>query len=142
MLTETDFDNIDVKSPLENRIQQQEREDSVWRFDKNNSIIVSFFKTGETNGSSYVKILLRLNALLNFDKDDKYCFVWLILAKLHPCKNTHPNRLTNYKQYSTELNLEGFNLVNGFKSSDVHIFGKINNLSKNIFELIFYQGQN
>ena len=34
-LTQTDIDNIDVKSPLEHQIQQQEMKDSGWRFDKN-----------------------------------------------------------------------------------------------------------
>ena len=33
-LTETDFDNIVIKTPLENQIQQQEMKDSGWRFDK------------------------------------------------------------------------------------------------------------
>ena len=33
-LTETNIDNIDVISPLEHRIQQQEMKDSGWRFDK------------------------------------------------------------------------------------------------------------
>ena len=37
-LTQTDIDNIDVKSPLENKIQQQELKDSGWRFDKTISL--------------------------------------------------------------------------------------------------------
>ena len=39
-LTQTDIDNIDVKSPLEHQIQQQEMKDSGWRFDKTISMIV------------------------------------------------------------------------------------------------------
>ena len=58
-LTETDFRNIIVKSPLEHQIQQQEVKDSGWRFDKINSMIVYFYKTGELNGSNYVKLPLR-----------------------------------------------------------------------------------
>ena len=42
-LTESDLDKIDVRSPLEHQIQQQEMKDSGWRFDKNNSLIVYFF---------------------------------------------------------------------------------------------------
>ena len=34
-LTETHLDKIDIKSPLEHQIQQQEMKDSGWRFDKN-----------------------------------------------------------------------------------------------------------
>ena len=57
-LTQTDFDSMDVKSPLEHQIQQQEMKNSGWRFDKINSMTVSFFKTGELNGLNYVKIPL------------------------------------------------------------------------------------
>ena len=34
-LTESDLDKIEIKSPLEHQIQQQEMKDSGWRFDKN-----------------------------------------------------------------------------------------------------------
>ena len=34
-LTRSDLDKIDIKSPLEHQIQQQDIKDSGWRFDKN-----------------------------------------------------------------------------------------------------------
>ena len=98
-----------------------------------------FYKTGELNGSSYVKNPLRSNAILSIENKDKYCFFWWILASLHPCKNDHPNRVSNFRHYFNEIKNEGFDFTNGFKSSDVHKFEKINNLSINIFELNFYQ---
>ena len=55
-LTQTDIDNVDVKSPFEHQIQQQDMKDSGWRFDKINSMTAYFYKTGELNGSKYVKI--------------------------------------------------------------------------------------
>ena len=94
------------------------------------------------NRLSYVKIPLRSSAILNIENKDKYCFIWSILAYLHPCNNNHPNRVSNYKQYSNELNIQGFDFTNGFKRSDVHKFNESNNLSINIFELNFYQDQN
>ena len=92
-LTQTDIDNIGVKSPLEHQIQQQEMKDSGWRFDKINSLTVYFSKTGEINGSNYVKIPLRSNAILNIENNDKNCFLWSILAYLHPCSNNHPHKV-------------------------------------------------
>ena len=53
-LTQTDIDNIDVKSALEHQIQQGKMKDSGWRFDKFNSLTVYFFKTSEMDGRSYV----------------------------------------------------------------------------------------
>ena len=141
-LTQTDIANIDVVSSLDHQIQQQEMKDSGWRFDKINSMTIYFYETNEMNGSNYVKIPLRSNAILNVENNDKYCFLWSILAYLHPCNNNHPNRVSNYRQYFDELNIQGFDFNNGFKCSDVHKFNELNNLSVNIFELNFYQDQN
>ena len=55
-LTESGLDKIDVRSPLEHQIQQQGMKDSGWRFVKINSMIIYFYKTGEINSQSYVKI--------------------------------------------------------------------------------------
>ena len=76
---------------------------------------ISFHKSGELNGSSYVKIPLRSSAILNIQNNDKNCFIWSILASLHSCKNDHLNRVSNYKQYFNELNINGFDFTNGFK---------------------------
>ena len=136
-LTQTDIDIIDVRSPLEHQIQQQEMKDPGWRFDKINSMRIYFCKTGELNGSNYVKIPLRSNAILNIENNDKYCFIWSILARLHPCDIIHPNRVSNYKKHFNELNINGFDFSNGFRCSDVHKFNELNNLSINIFEWNF-----
>ena len=85
---------------------------------------------------------MKSNTILNIENNDKYCFLWSILAYLHPCNNNHPNRVSNYKQYFNELNIQDFDFTNGFKCSDVHKFNELNNLSVNIFELNFYQDQN
>ena len=139
-LTKSYLDNNDEKSPLEHQIQRQEMKDSGWRFDKIISTKIYFFKTGELNGSNYVKIPLRSNAILNFENNDKYCFIWSILASLHPCINNHPNRVSNYEQYFDELNNYGFDSNNGFKR-DVHRFNELNNLSINLFEKNLHQDQ-
>ena len=94
------------------------------------------------NGSKYVRITMRSNAILNIENNDKYCFLWSILASLYPCNIHHPNRVSNYKSYFDELNIiKGFDFTNGSKCSDVHKFNELNNLSINIFELNFYQDQ-
>ena len=43
-LTETDIDNIDIKSQLEHQIQIQETKETGWIFDKINSIKIRFYK--------------------------------------------------------------------------------------------------
>ena len=61
--------------------------DSGWRFDKIISMTIYFYKTQELNGSNYVKLPLRSNAILNIQNDDKYCFIWSILAHMFPSLN-------------------------------------------------------
>ena len=138
-LTESDIANIDIRSQLEDQIQIQELKDSGWIFDKIISMKISFYKTTEMNGTSYIKIPLRTSAILNVQNNDKYCFIWSILASLHPCQNNYPNRVNNYSQYFNDLNFQGFDFINGFKCSDVHRLNELNNLSVNIYELNFYQ---
>ena len=118
--TESDINNIDAKSELEH--QNQETKESGWIFDKINSMKIGFYKNGELNGSSNVKIPLRSNAILNIENIHEYCFLWSILASLHPCKNDHPSRVRNYGQCFKELNIEGFDFSNGFRCSDVQKF--------------------
>ena len=70
-LTESDIDNNDVKSQLEHQFQVQETNESGWIFDKIKSMKILFYKTAELNGTSYVKIPLRSNAILNVQNNDK-----------------------------------------------------------------------
>ena len=89
------------------------------------------------NGLNYPKLNLRSNTILNFKNIDKYCFLWSILAYLHPWNNNHPNRNSNYEQYFNELNIDGFDFTNGFGCKDNYKTNELNNLSINIFELNF-----
>ena len=82
---------------------------------------------------------MRSSAILNIQNNDKYCFICSILATLHPCENNHRNRVSKYRQYFNELIINGFDFTNGFKSSDMHRFVKLNNLSINIYEINFYR---
>ena len=140
--TESDLNEIDVRSPLEHQIQQQEMKDSGWSFDKIISMTVYFYKTGEMDSRSYVKIPMRNSAILIVENGDNYCFLWSVLAYLHPCNIIHPNKVSNYRQYFIEMNIDRFDFTSGFKCSDVHKFEQINNLSINIFEVNFHQDQN
>ena len=89
-LTESDIDNLDVRSQIDHQILIQKTGESGWIFDKINSMKASFYQTSIMNGSNYIKSPLRSNAILKFQNNDKYCIIWSILASLHPCENTHP----------------------------------------------------
>ena len=139
-LTQSEIDNFDIQRDLKARKQKIEMQESGWVFQRVNSKTKSFYNTGNMDGSGYFKKPLR-SAILNINNDDKYCFLWSILAKLHPCENSHPDRVSNYEPYFNELNIDGFDFSNGFRCSDMYRFEKLNNLSKNIYELNFYHDQ-
>ena len=82
-------------------------------------MIVQFYTMDEVNGSIRLKIPLRSSANTNFENDDKFGFLWLIIAQLQPWKNSHPNRVSKCRQYFNELNIEGNTFTNGFKCPDV-----------------------
>ena len=139
-LTQSEIVNVDIQWNLEARKQNLEMKESGWNFQRVNSMTISFYNTGNMDGSSYVKIPLRSSAIVNIKNDDKYCFIWSILAKLYPCE-TNPDRVTKYMPYFNELNIEGFDFTNGFRCSDMYRFEKLNNLSINIYELNFDQNK-
>ena len=93
------------------------------------------------NGSKYKKIPLRSSTFSNFENDDKFCFLWLITAKLHSCENSHHIGVPNCTQNFDELNIERLDIFNGFICSNVPKLEILNFLSKNIIELGFCRCQ-
>ena len=85
-------------------------------------MIVYFYKTSDINGRSHVKTTLRLNVTSNIGKIDKFCCFWSLLASLLPCNSIHLNRVSKYRKYFNDLNIQDFDFTIGFKSSDVHNF--------------------
>ena len=69
--TEGDLDKIEFRFLLEHQILHQEMKESGLRFDELNSMTIFFYKTGELNGSIYVKIPLSSNAILNYENNVK-----------------------------------------------------------------------
>ena len=69
------MDNIDVKCQLKHQNQNHETKESGWISDKPNSMKIRVYQTAEINGSNYVKIPLRSNAILKIKNNDKYCFL-------------------------------------------------------------------
>ena len=75
ILAQTELEKLNIQGTLETRIQIVEMKESGWIFQKINSMKISFYKSSELNGSSYVKLPLRSSALLNNKNDDKYCLL-------------------------------------------------------------------
>lgn len=76
--------------------------------------------------------LKKKKACLNIKNNDEKCFLWCVLASMHPVdRQDHPKRVAKYQQHERDLNMDG----NAYpvKTSDVKKFEKENNISVNIF---------
>ena len=104
-LTQSEIENVNIQWNVEARKQNLEMKESGWIFQRVNSMTISFYNTGNMDGSSYVKKPLRSSAIVNIKNSDKYCFLWSILAKLYPCENS-PDRVSKYEPYFNKLNIE------------------------------------
>ena len=74
-LTQSEIDNVNIQWEVEARKQNLEIKESGWNFQKINSMTISFYSTGNMDGSSYVKVPIRSSAILNIKNNDNYCFL-------------------------------------------------------------------
>ena len=86
-----------------------------------------------------LKIPLRPSASKNIKNSDRCCFLWSVLASRHPGSKDKSNRVSNYRQYFGEINIEGFDFTNSFRCSEYQKFEKLNNLSMNKSETYFFK---
>lgn len=84
-------------------------------------------------GASYIdlpKWIKDKKAIRNIKNRDNRCFMWTILAALHPAERD-AERVSKYRQYENELN---FNRINfPIKISDIPKIEKTNNLAVNVY---------
>ena len=86
------------------------------------------------SASSYVatpSYIAQKKAIVNIQNEDNFCFLWSILAALHPAP-TNPCRTSNYEAFKKDLNIA--NLKFPLAVSDVIKFEKLNtSISVNVF---------
>ena len=79
-----------------------------WKFNLNVSRLVKY---DPMRASSYLSLPKELNAkrgCLIIQNNDEKCFLWLILASLHPVqRRNHPDRVAKYQEFESELTMSG-----------------------------------
>ena len=82
-------------------------------------------------GSSYVELpnyIKEKKAVLNIKNKDNKCFLWSVLAALHPIQwDEQPSRVSHYRPYEEDLNVQGLSCP--MKISDLKKFEEQNNIS-------------
>jgi hypothetical protein len=110
------------------RLKDFVREGSGWSVRSVNDIKLHLVAYVPTSGSSYLKTpqyVASKKAVINVQNlHDEKCFLWSILAALHPADDRHVERLSKYEQFETELDATGLILPLAVK--DVKKFEKLN----------------
>lgn len=130
-----------VTSVFEDQLMSSFREElenvvtrgSGWTIDSIELLQLNIAKYEPLKGSSYLPLpefIAKKKAIINVQNKDDKCFMWSVLAKLHPAQKD-PQRVTKYKQYVDELDFS--NIEFPVKVKDISKFEEQNNLTVNVY---------
>ena len=88
-------------------------------------------KTKEPKGGCSKKLPFLTKAIINIKTDDNKCFLWSLLAALHP-QTDHSNERYKYKQYEHTIKIDTFPVA----IKDIPKIEKENNLKINVFGIM------
>ena len=98
-------------SELSRKIEEYVQRGTGWVVDQLNFIDLYINRYRPLRGNSYFptpKPLAAKKAILNIKNKDQKCFLWCVLAQLHPVDHTdNANRVSKYKQFENELDTTG-----------------------------------
>ncbi len=133
LLTRRDLETVEFTSYLRRRIEEFEGRESGLIFNYIEKIHIKFYKTRSLSGGTYVRLPFESKSVLNIQNKDNKCFLWSILAKLHPAESDKCE-VRSYRRYENELNLSRITFP--VKLNDIPKFEVDNNLKINVFELV------
>jgi hypothetical protein len=110
-----------------------QKERSGWVLDEILHLNLSIAQYTPVKGSSYIPLPSKLKtkkAIINVKNMDNKCFMWSVLAVLHPASQ-HVYRLNHYKEFENELDFTGIEFP--VTVDKIGKFEKQNNISVNVF---------
>ena len=134
------IDNIDgalegICSDVSRKIEEYIERGTGWVVDQLNFIDLYINRYRPLRGNSYFptpKQLAAKKAILNIKNKDQKCFLWCVLAHLHPVDHAdNANRVSKYKRFQNELNTAELNFPVSLASIDQ--FEDANDLAINVY---------
>merc|ERR1712055_568568 len=104
-----------------------------WRIQSMDEFILKICKYTPMQGSSYLKSPKNIEnsmSVVNIKNEDNKCFLYSILAKLHPVEK-HTERVSNYESYLEDLNTNGISMP--MRLQQIPKFEKQNDLTINVY---------
>jgi len=108
---------------------------SNWVLNKILNLEIALNRYNPLRGRSYTPLtqtLANKKAIINVKNRDNKCFLWSILAALHPA-DKNPQRVSKYKQWEHEFDEALSEIEFPVKLSNVSKFAKRTNMSINIY---------
>ena len=118
---------------INNAIFNSRMEGSGFSLKSINSVSIAMARYEPLSGSSYLPLppyISNKKAIINIQNSDNMCFMWAILAKLHPA-NVKPERVSKYRDYTGELNFDDIKFP--VKLYDISKFEELNDLTVNVY---------
>ena len=109
------------------------KEGSGWRIKSVDKLILKMCEYKPINGSSFIKSPKRIvnsHSVVNVQNQDNKCFIWSVLAKLHPAEK-HTERLSNYEKHEKELKTDGISWP--MKLDKISKFENMNEMTVNVY---------
>ena len=131
--TDIDMDLPTAYKDLFTKFDEQERQGSGWYLSKIIQIEVHTATLSPLKASSYIELpkkVKRTKAVLNIKNKDNMCFIWSVLAHLHPI-DKDANTVIKYQAFLHQLNGEGVDFPTPIHQ--IPDFEKKNNVSINVF---------
>ncbi|UYV67414.1 hypothetical protein LAZ67_5000503 [Cordylochernes scorpioides] len=119
------------KEEIDGEISLNPDRGSVWMLKEIIYCDLYINKYKALKGSSYIDLPKEIKdkkAVINIKNDDNKCFLWSILAALHPIEK-NPQRVSKYKKYENQFGDNEYPM----KLENIGKFEKKHNLSINVF---------
>ena len=115
-----------------NRIEQFTKRGSGWVIGKIAFVDIYISKYSPIRGRTHCQLppeLASRKAIINVKNRDDKCFMWSVLAALHPVEE-HAERISKYKMYQDQLDFTGLEFPMAL--SNIPTFERMNELAINV----------
>ena len=119
-------------SSLEKQIEERYFEGSGLSLASILNMDLHIYMIKPKRGRCYANLPFKTKAVINVRNDDNKCFLWSILAALHPPVNDSVSRVSSYLNYQHTIKIDSFPV----DIRDIPKIERDNNLSINVFECV------
>lgn len=127
-----------IRNVIDQKIDEMHENGSGWTLHEINDLTLNINKHVMFRGSSYIPLPKGIDnnnrCIVNVHNDDEKCFVWSVLAALHP-KKRGASAVNQYRKFEKQLNLNGISFPVAL--DDIDTFERDNpTISINIYVIV------